>query len=241
MAEAMLIGAGIGAASSLATGGNPLQGAILGGATAGIGDKFMAGSTLFDVGGATAANSLNAGSGLMSATGTGVNSGLISGGSGLASSVVQNPEFISPLLSNSAGIPTVGLDLANIPSSLMSKAGGYVPSAVEQQTAFNLQQLGSLTGTPPDTRNMFEKGSDFFANQYDKATPMDIAGLGLTGLQATQTPPTPPIQTPPPQVVQGKQPTIGSPLAINIPGPATTFAYGPSEEDIRQRLLYGNY
>lgn len=241
-----MIGAGVGALSSLATGGNPLQGAIIGGATGGLGDKLMGAeglSSLFDVGSgaATGVNSLGSGAGLMGGTGTG--SGVLGsvGGSGLTSSVVQNPEFVSPLLTNSAGMPTAALDVANIPSSLISEAGGYVPSATEAQTAANLQQFGSLTGAPADTRNILERGTDFVSNQYDKASPMDIAGLGLQGLQATQTPPTPPLSTPAPQVVQGKQPTIGSPLAINPPRPATTYALGPSEQDIRQRLLYGNY
>jgi len=110
MGAPVLVGAGIGAATSLAMGRDPLMGAALGGLSGGafggvegFGSGFAEGG-LFDLGSAATnvgANSLNAGSGLLSGAGTTV-------GTDMAASTipqfgaVQGAEFMPNVLVDSA-------------------------------------------------------------------------------------------------------------------------------------------
>lgn len=216
MSGPLMIGAGVGALTSLATGGNPLQGAIIGGATGGIGDKLggIDGLTgLFDVGGtvASGANSLGGGAALM---GGGANAGLLS------------------------AVPTAlesGLTNAIVPGSLesggmvMNELGTYIPagsinSGMVANPAIEGQFINQAAYDSLNTPSFFDNASNFVTEGYNNLTPTDMLGLGIQGAQATQTPPTQPIQTPPMQTLPAKQPTIGQPLAINVQQPGVTFA-----------------
>ena len=233
----MLMGAMLGAGMGLVQGKDPLKSALIGGATAGIGDKLMGAdglSNLFDVGGSATSNTLNSGAGLMSGGGTGATGSFGSMSTFNPTSVVQNidPSITSNLMTNSQGLPSAGGYVADV--------GGYVPNATELETAANLKEFGGLTGTPTDTKNIFQQGTDFITDEIDDMSTTEKVTGGLQVASLLDKPsPKAKMDVREPQVIQGKSTYPGDGLlAINVPKPFTTYA---SVEDERRRLFPTSY
>ena len=153
MGAPVLIGAGIGAATSLATGGNPLQGALLGGIGGGTfggsgalgsgfteGGLFSLGSGLTGAGTVATSTPTLGGLALEGAKTGAVGGALAGGGAGAMSGATASPyafgnnalevtgNTINPaLIGSSAGgqIPMTGIDRA---INMVTPSGGYDPS-----------------------------------------------------------------------------------------------------------------
>ena len=232
----MLMGAMLGAGMGLVQGKDPLKSALIGGATAGIGDKLMGAdglSNLFDVGGSATSNTLNSGAGLISGGGTGATGSFGSMSAFNPTSIVQNVDssIVPDLMTNSQGFPSAGGYVADV--------GGYVPNTTDLETAANLKEFGGLTGTPTDTKNIFQQGTDFITNEIDDMSTVDKISGGMQVASLLEPQPEPQMNVPAPQVIQGKptDPRDGL-LAINVPKPFTSFA---SVEDERRRLFPTSY
>ena len=223
MGAPVLVGAGIGAVTSLATGRDPLQGAILGGVTGGA----FGGSTGF-------------GSGFSEG-------GLFNLGSAVTPSAVEpaigsavTPEFTPSLLTNSAN-PMAGPMTAIVPdqytglTSMMSNpnigaaqsfgldsgasavatGGGYTPYS---------QELLRPDFTPIANAQMsgggYEPSSSLLDTAYEGIagmSPTDQIGLAQVGLDNVTPEERAAVETQMAQIRPPKQPNVGEPLAINMP------------------------
>jgi hypothetical protein len=239
MGAPVLVGAGIGAVTSLAMGKDPLMGAAMGGLTGGafggaegFGSGFTQGG-LFDVGSGalssgvaeTAAPTL----GGLELSGAAMPTGAISGGaSGVAGGAA--PNYMQSYKPMEAGIdfPT---SLGATPDSVITQGGQIVGpnmGIVNQAdiptesllTSTRPYQQGGLsvkTGEAPDT-GLLSSAYDAIANM----SPLEQTQLGVTAIDAM----TPQEQAQ--QMMQGggqvtpaKEVTVGTPLAINVP--SSTF------------------
>lgn len=136
----VLIGAGIGAATSLATGGDPIKGALLGGVTGGAfggaeGGLFGSATSAGTSGATTAANTI--GGHVASGASTGVASGAASGAtSGAVSGATSSPYMFgdNALEVASNTMPLTATGTASVDPTMLDKginmitpAGGYNP------------------------------------------------------------------------------------------------------------------
>ena len=210
MGAPVLVGAGIGAISSLATGRNPLQGALLGGVTGGafggstgFGSGFTEGG-LFNLGSSTLSSipEIATEGVAQSAMTSGAPSSLLSGG-GLNVDMALNPMNIgmggttatqagfqaaSPMgtvVDNAFINPSTymgGLD--DMGSSGLATGGGYIPQATDATTAANLQEFGGLIGTESINRGGWENWTDTAYEGLAGMNPMDQVQLAQMGLDA---------------------------------------------------------
>lgn len=84
-----------------------------------------------------------------------------------------------------------------------------------------------------------QDGFDFVNEGYEDMSLMDKINTGMLGSKAIDTvnAPPPQLQVTPPQSIPAKEPTIGSPLAINVQAPNTTFYKDPRK--LYEETMYG--
>lgn len=228
----MLMGAMIGAGMGLIQGKDPLKSALIGGATAGIGDKLMGAESLFNVGSDQLTSEL-------------ATQGL-GGMQPIAETTMgaMNPETISmftpdgtSMLGTQNSVFGLGDPMSNqyMNSSLTQNLGA------ESVANLNVPNTGLFKDTPgTGTNNVFQQGTDLITNQFDDdMSTADKVMLGMSGANLLTPQPEPQMNVPAPQVIQGKStdPRDGL-LAINVPKPFTSFA---SVEDERRKLFPTSY
>ena len=88
---------------------------------------------------------------------------------------------------------------------------------------------------------MIGDGFDFINKSYENMSLNDKLSMGMLGGQAIDTatamPQQAPLQVAPPQMIPAKEPTIGSPLAINVQAPNTSFVKDPRK--LYEETMYG--
>jgi hypothetical protein len=230
MGAPVLVGAGIGAISSLATGRNPLQGALLGGVTGGafggstgFGSGFTEGG-LFNLGSSTLSSipEIATEGVAQSAMTSGAPSSLLSGG-GLNVDMALNPMNIGMggTTATQAGYQAASpfgsvLDIPETASaSGLSTGGGYVPSPTELETAANINQFGGLTATPK-TSLLEDIGTTAYEGLSDMNT-MDQVQLAQMGIDSMTPEEQQMAEVQMARISPPKQPNVGEPLAINMP------------------------
>ena len=228
----MLMGAMLGAGMGLVQGKDPLKSALIGGATAGIGDKLMGAESLFNVGSDQLTSEL-------------ATQGL-GGMQPIAETTMgaMNPETISmftpdgtSMLGTQNSVFGLGDPMSNqyMNSSLTQNLGA------ESVANLNVPNTGLFRDTPgTGTNNVFQKGTDLITDQFDDdMSTADKVSLGMTGAGLLQPQPEPQMNVPAPQVIQGKptNPRDGL-LAINVPKPFTAYT---TAEDERRRLFPTSY
>jgi len=206
MGAPVLVGAGVGALASLATGRDPLQGAALGGLTggafggsAGFGSGFTEGG-LFNLGSAitpsvpqiategVAQSALTSGapSSLLSSQGADMALNPLNIGMGGTTATQAGFQAASPMgtvVENQIINPSTymgGLD--DMGSSGLSTGGGFVPQPTDATTAANLQEFGGLT-TPPKTSLLDDIGTTAYEG-LASMSPMDQVQLAQMSLDA---------------------------------------------------------
>ena len=226
------MGAMLGAGMGLVQGKDPLKSALIGGATAGIGDKLMGAEGLFNVGADQLTTDLASNSlGGMQAVSDGAMGAM-------------NPETISmftpdgtSMLGTQNSVFGLGDPMSNqyMNSSLTQNLGA------ESVANLNVPNTGLFKDTPgTGTNNVFQKGTDLITYQFDDdMSTADKVSLGMTGAGLLQPQPEPQMNVPAPQVIQGKptNPRDGL-LAINVPKPFTAYT---TAEDERRRLFPTSY
>ena len=230
MGAPVLVGAGIGAISSLATGRNPLQGALLGGVTGGafggstgFGSGFTEGG-LFNLGSSTLSSipEIATEGVAQSAMTSGAPSSLLSGG-GLNVDMALNPMNIGMggTTATQAGYQAASpfgsvLDIPETAAaSGLSTGGGYVPSPTELETAANINQFGGLTATPK-TGLLEDIGTTAYEGLSDMNT-MDQVQLAQMGIDSMTPEEQQVAEAQMARISPPKQPNVGEPLAINMP------------------------
>jgi hypothetical protein len=228
----MLMGAMLGAGMGLVQGKDPLKSALIGGATAGIGDKLMGAESLFNVGSDQLTSEL-------------ATQGL-GGMQPIAETTMgaMNPETISMFTPDGTSMLGTQNSVVNLGDPMSNQ---YMDLATntnlgpESVANLNVPNTGLFRDTPgTGTNNVFQKGTDLITNQFDDdMSTADKVSLGMTGAGLLQPQPEPQMNVPAPQVIQGKptDPRDGL-LAINVPKPFTSFA---SVEDERRRLFPTSY
>jgi hypothetical protein len=138
------------------------------------------------------------------------------------------------MTSNSLG----ALDIATTPTSLLS------PSTLAEATATpSLFEMGkrNLSQGITDVQDFISPATDFINEGYENMSLNDKVSIGMLGGQAIDTatamPQQAPLQVAPPQMKPAKEPTIGSPLAINVQSPNTTFYKDPRK--LYEERMYG--
>ena len=224
MGAPVLVGAGIGALTSLATGRDPLAGAAMGGLTGGA----FGGSTGFGSG-FTEGGLFNLGSAITP-------SAAIEPSIGSA----VTPEFTPSLLTNSAN-PMAGPMTSIVPdpytgaTSMMQSqnlgaaqsfgldsniadvatGGGYTPYSQELlKPDFSPIQGAQMSG------GGYEPSSSLLDNAYESVasmSPAEQVQLGQMGLDAVTPEERAAVETQIAQITPPKQVTVGTPLAINTP------------------------
>jgi len=230
MGAPVLVGAGIGAISSLATGRNPLQGALLGGVTGGafggstgFGSGFTEGG-LFNLGSSTLSSipEIATEGVAQSAMTSGAPSSLLSGG-GLNIDMGLNPLNVGMggTTATQAGYQAASpfgsvLDIPETAAaSGLSTGGGYVPSPTELETAANINQFGGLTATPK-TGLLEDIGTTAYEGLSDMNT-MDQVQLAQMGIDSMTPEEQQMAEVQMARISPPKQPNVGEPLAINMP------------------------
>jgi len=230
MGAPVLVGAGIGAISSLATGKNPLQGALLGGVTGGafggstgFGSGFTEGG-LFNLGSSTLSSipEIATEGVAQSAMTSGAPSSLLSGG-GLNVDMALNPMNIGMggTAATQAGYQAASpfgsvLDIPETAAaSGLSTGGGYVPSPTELETAANINQFGGLTATPK-TSLLEDIGTTAYEGLAGM-NPMEQVQLGQMGLDAFTPEEQQQMQAQLGQIRPAQEVSAGKPLAITPP------------------------
>ena len=211
----MLMGAMLGAGMGLVQGKDPLKSALIGGATAGIGDKLMGAGGLFNVGSDQLTSEL-------------ATQGL-GGMQPIAETTMgaMNPETISMftpdgtsfLGTQGAGDFGLGDPMSNQYMDLATNTN-LGPESVANLSVPN---TGLLSNPGAPENNILQKGTDFITSQFDDMKTSEKLGLGMQGanLIAPQEYPIQP--APPPQVIPGKQSTPSQPMAINVQRPGVSF------------------
>ena len=180
MGPEILVPAAIGAVSSAAMGKSPLTGAVLGGVTGGILDKFGVGSSLFDLGGKTATGAgVNLGSvatnsiddiALPTAT-SGLSTGAMGAGIQIPKVAVDSTIGAVPqAVQTSGGLLNIGIPSTNIPTSGLSNFGVQLPQSTPEM--INLANQGQIKQAAP---SLFDS-----AIEYGKNNPMTVLGGGKT-------------------------------------------------------------
>jgi hypothetical protein len=92
-----------------------------------------------------------------------------------------------------------------------------------------------------DVQDFISPATDFINEGYENMSLNDKVSIGMLGGQAIDTatamPQQAPLQVAPPQMKPAKEPTIGSPLAINVQSPNTTFYKDPRK--LYEERMYG--
>lgn len=221
MGAPVLVGAGIGALTSLATGRDPLAGAALGGLSGGA----FGGSTGF-------------GSGF-------TEGGLFNLGSAVTPSAVEpaigsavTPEFTPSLLTNSAN-PMAGPMTSIVPDPYTGATSMMQADGLGTTQAFGLDDIAQGGGgfdatmqesllrpdfTPIANAQMsgggYEPSSSLLDNAYESVasmSPAEQVQLGQMGLDAVTPEERAAVETQIAQITPPKQVTVGTPLAINTP------------------------
>lgn len=246
MGAPVLVGAGIGALTSLATGRDPLQGAALGGITGGafggstgFGSGFTEGG-LFNLGSMTPSIPEIATEGVaQSAMTAGAPSSLLSGG-GLGVDMALEPLNVGssmlssggPVSATQAGFQAASpmgtvVDNAIIsPSTYMGGLDDMGSSGLTTGGGFVPQPTDATTAanlqefggltTPPKTSLLDDIGTTAYEGLAGMS-PMDQVQLAQLGLDAATPEERAAIETQMAQISPPKQPSIGEPLAINAP------------------------
>lgn len=136
------------------------------------------------------------------------------------------------MTSNSLG----ALDIATTPTSLLS-----APTLAEATATPSLFEIGkrNLSQGITDVQDFISPATDFINEGYEDMSLNDKVSLGMLGGQAidTATAPPPIPQVAPPQMIPAKEPTVGTPLAINVQAPNTTFYRDPKK--LYEERMYG--
>lgn len=218
--EPILIGAGVGALTSAATGQNPFTGALLGGATGGVfgGSESLLGGKIADAFGKSALGS----------TVGGVSKGITApigelAKQGVSSVGVQNlGQFATPLanvtddlgasLSNNFNIASSGMSSTGIPLSAGDLAGG----AGNNVLGANMSKLFNYT--PPTALEKIQGvGTDAYS--WAKDNPLSAGNIGLKGIELANQPPKP-VDTSGQRPI--KQGSFEGGAGIQMPTPAAT-------------------
>lgn len=218
--EPILIGAGVGALTSAATGQNPFTGALLGGATGGVfgGSESLLGGKIADAFGKSSLGSAVGGAskGIVAPIGEFAKQGVSSVG-------VQNlGQFATPLanvtddlgasLSNNFSIASSGMPSTGIPLSTGDLAGG----AGNNVLGANMSKLFNYT--PPTALEKLQGvGTDAYS--WAKDNPLSAGNIGLKGVELANQPPKP-VDTSGQRPV--KQGSYESGAGIQMPTPAAT-------------------
>lgn len=238
---APIIGAGIGAVTSLATGRDPLQGALLGGISGGFfggsqgfGSGFKELGGLFDLGSMTSAipevatqgaaqSAMTAGapSSLLSGAGTPVDMALnpLNVGMNKVTATQAGFQAASPMgvVADNAFInPSTymgGLD--DMGSSGLATGGGFVPQPQDATTMANLQEFGGLTA-PVKTSLLEDIGTTAYEG-LSNMSPMEQVQLGQMGLDAFTPEEQQQMQAQLGQIRPAQEVSAGKPLAITPP------------------------
>lgn len=234
MGAPVLVGAGIGAVASLATGRDPLQGAILGGVTGGafggaegFGSGFTEGG-LMDLGSSAVsggiAETATPTMGGLQLSGATMPTGAFSGASA-ATAGGAAPNYMQGYKPFEAGVdfPT---SLGATPDASIVQGGQVVgpnmgivnqPDLATESllTSTRPYQQGGLsvsTTEAPDT-GLLSSAYEGIANM----SPLEQTQLGMMGIDAMTPEEQEQIQAQYAQITPPKQPNVGEPLAINAP------------------------
>lgn len=178
MGPEILVPAAIGAVSSAAMGKSPITGAVLGGVTGGVLDKFGVGSSLFDLGGKTATGAgVNLGSvatnsiddiALPTAT-SGLSTGAMGAGIQIPKVAVDSTLGAVPqAVQTSGGLLNIGIPSTNIPTSGISNFGVQLPQSTPEM--INLANQGQIKQAAP---SLFDS-----AASYAQQNPMTVLSGG---------------------------------------------------------------
>lgn len=189
--EPILIGAGVGALTSAATGQNPFTGALLGGATGGVfgGSESLLGGKIAGAFGKSSLGSAVGGAskGIVAPIGEAAKNVSSVGIQGLGQSVASNIDKI-PLgqLDDFAGTFNVGQSSlgSGIPLSTGDLAGG----AGNNVLGANMSKLFNYT--PPTALEKIQGvGTDAYS--WAKDNPLSAGSIGLKGIELANQPPKP--------------------------------------------------
>lgn len=178
MGPEILVPAAIGAVSSAAMGKSPITGAVLGGVTGGVLDKFGVGSSLFDLGGKTATGAgVNLGSvatnsiddiALPTAT-SGLSTGAMGAGIQIPKVAVDSTLGAVPqAVQTSGGLLNIGIPSTNIPTSGISNLGVQFPQSTPEM--INLANQGQIKQAAP---SLFDSVAS-----YAQQNPMTVLSGG---------------------------------------------------------------
>lgn len=178
MGPEILVPAAIGAVSSAAMGKSPITGAVLGGVTGGVLDKFGVGSSLFDLGSKTATGAgVNLGSVATNSIDDialpTVSSGLSTGtlGSGIQLSKLPLDSTIGAIpeaVNTSGGLLNIAMPSTNLPVSNLSNIGVQLPQSTPEM--INLANQGQIKQAAP---SLFDT-----ATTYAQQNPMTVLSGG---------------------------------------------------------------
>ena len=153
------MGAMLGAGMGLVQGKDPLKSALIGGATAGIGDKLMGAEGLFNFGADQLTTDLASNSlGGMQAVSDGA-----MGAMNPETISMFTPQGTSALGTQGSGFLGLGGDMSN----------QYMNSALTQNLGANsvanlsVPNTGLLSNPGAPENNIFQKGTDFITSQFD--------------------------------------------------------------------------
>lgn len=213
--EPILIGAGVGALTSAATGQNPFTGALLGGATGGVfgGSESLLGGKIASAFGEGAVGGVS--KGIVAPIGEAAKNVSSVGIQGLGQSVASNIDKI-PLgqLDDFAGTFNVGQSSlgSRIPLSTGDLAGG----AGNNVLGANMSKLFNYT--PPTALEKIQGlGTDAYS--WAKDNPLSAGSIGLKGIELANQPPKP-VDTSAQRPI--KQGTYEGGAGIQMPTPAAT-------------------
>jgi len=214
----VLIGAGIGAATSLATGGDPVKGALLGGVTGGA-FGGAEGGLLEGATSAVNATTPQLGGQVLTGATTGAVGGATAGGVAGATA--------SPYAFGNNALEVAGSTMN--PALIGSSAGGQIPMTGFDRAINTITPAGGYDG--PSILDKISKNTGF-----DDMSTMDKVGLGLMSADAF----TPQEQAQ--QMMQGGQQRInpGKPLNTEQTSTGMLDVNVPSGfiDDIRKRQLF---
>ena len=227
--EPILIGAGVGALTSAATGQNPFTGALLGGATGGVfgGSESLLGGKIADAFGKSSLGSAVGGAskGITAATGELAKQAIPSMGiQNLGSNLGQNvlsgaagsvDDIAGSYLLGQGALPATtatGAYAGGIPLSTGDLAGGVGNNAL----GANMSKLFNYT--PPTALEKLQGvGTDAYS--WAKDNPLSAGSIGLKGIELANQPPKP-VDTSGQRPV--KQGSFEGGAGIQMPTPAAT-------------------
>jgi len=185
--QPVLVGAGIGALTSAATGKSPFTGALLGGATGGLfgGSESLLGGKFADAFGQGAVGGVSKGiTAPIGELAKSVPSAGVQNIGQFASTLPNVTDDIGASLTNKIGISSGGMPSAGIPLSTGDLAGGVGNNAM---TA-NMSKLFNYT--PPTALEKIQ-GAGTDAYTWAKENPLSAGNIGLKGLETAMQPPKP--------------------------------------------------